>query len=116
MEKAGGEVQNQKNVPHAVGTIDVKHIVMKKPKKSGSDYYNYKGFFFLVLLALVDAEHRFLWIDCVSSGSCSDAQIFNGGDSREKIKDDSLGLLAPEPLEREGQTCTTSCRVTAPLP
>ena len=51
------------NVSHAVATIDRKHIPMKKQKETGSDYYNYKGFFSLVLLV-----HRFLWIDCGSSG------------------------------------------------
>ena len=65
------------NVPHAVGAIDGKHITMKKPKKLGSVDYNYKSFFSLVFLTLVDAEYRFLSIDCGSSCSCSDTQIFN---------------------------------------
>ena len=68
---------------------------MQKPKKSGSDYYNYKGFFSLVLLVLVDAEYRFLWIDCGSNGSSPEAQIFNKSDLREKIEDGTLGLPAP---------------------
>ena len=34
----------------------------------------------------------------MSSGSSSDAQIFNRGDLSEKIEDGSLALLAPEPL------------------
>ena len=76
---------------------------MKKLKKPGSDYYNYKGFFFLVLLALVDPEYRFLSTDCGSSGSFSDAQIFNRSLLREKIEDDSLGLPAPEPLGKGEQ-------------
>ena len=75
---------------HAVGAIDGKNIAMKKPKKTGSDYYNYRGFFSIVPLALVDAEYKFLWIDCGSSGSCSDAQIFYRGDLRAKIEDGSL--------------------------
>ena len=87
-------------------TLDGNHIAMKKPKISRSDWYNYKGFFSLGTLALVDTEYRFLWIDCGSSGSSSDAQIFNRGDLREKIEDGTLGLLAPEPLGEEGQTCT----------
>ena len=90
------------NAPHAVGTIDRKHIKMKKPRKSGSDYYNYKSFISLVLLASVDIEYRFLQIDCGSSGSCSDTQIFNRSNLREKIEDGSLGLPAPEPLGEGG--------------
>ena len=71
---------------------------MKKPKKTGSDHYNDKGFFSLVLLALVIAEYRLIWADDESSGSSSDAQIFNCSKRRKNIKDDTLGPLPPEPL------------------
>ena len=57
------------NVQYALGALDGKHICMKKPKKSGSKYYNDKGYFALVLLALVNAEYRLLRIDVGSSGS-----------------------------------------------
>ena len=82
------------NVPHA---LDGKHITMKKPKKSGSDYYNYKGFFSLLLLALLDAEYRFLWVNVGSRGFSSVAQIFNRSDLREKIEDCSCSLELPPP-------------------
>ena len=88
--------------PHPVGALDGKHIAMKKPKKSGSEYYNHKGFFSLVLLALVDTEYKFFWVNVGSSGSLSDAQIFNQSKLREKIKDGILGLLPTEPLGEVG--------------
>ena len=93
--------RNRWNVPHAVGALDGKHIAIKKPKKSGSEYVNYKGYFSLVLLALVDADYKFLWVNAGASGSSSDAQIFNCS-KLKRIENRTLGLPPPEPLGHGG--------------
>ena len=90
--------RNRWNVPHAVGALDGKHIAIKKPKKSGSEYFNYKGYFSLVLLALVDADYKFLWVNAGDSGSSSDAQIFNRSKLKRRIENETLGLPPPETL------------------
>ena len=78
-------VRNRWNVPYAVGALDGKHIAIKKPKKSSSEYFNYKGYFSLVHLALVDADCKFLWVNVGATGSSSDAQIFNCSKLKRKI-------------------------------
>ena len=88
--------RNRWNVPHAVSAIDGKHIAIKKPKKSGSEYFNYKGYFTLVLLALVDAYYKFLWVNVGASGSSSDAQIFNHSKLKRRIENGRLGLPPPK--------------------
>ena len=47
------------NFPNSFGAATGKHIVILKPKHSGSDFYNYKGF----LSAFVDYDYRFLAAD-----------------------------------------------------
>ena len=80
--------RNRWNAPHAVGALEGKHIAIKKPKKSGREYFNYKGYFSLLLLALVDADHKFLWVNVGASGLSSDAQIFNRSKLKRRIEEE----------------------------
>ena len=41
---------------HCCGTFDSKHIAIRKPLGSGNTFFNYKGFFSVVLLAVVDGD------------------------------------------------------------
>ena len=73
-------------------------VALKKPKNSGALYHNYKGFFSIVLLALVDGQYKFRWVDVGTAGSCSDAQIFNASQLKRRIEDGRIGFPDPAPI------------------
>eukprot|EP00057_Strongylocentrotus_purpuratus_P004884 XP_003729692.1 PREDICTED: uncharacterized protein LOC764491 [Strongylocentrotus purpuratus] len=78
-----------------------KHIHLQKPNKSGRLYFNYKQFFSVVLMALVDSKYQFMWIDVGGVGHQSDAQIYNNSELKECIEAGTLGIPDPAPLPHD---------------
>lgn len=72
---------------------------IQAPPNEGSYYYNYKGFHSIVLLALVDANYNFIYVDCGGNGRISDGGIYKNSSLYKAINDNNmLNFPAPTPL------------------
>ena len=92
------------NFPHTIGAIDGKHVACKAPPKTGSEYYNYMGFFSIILLTMVSSDYKFLWADVSGNGSASDAQMFNHSELKEGLENNNItGWPRPDPLPNDTQ-------------
>jgi hypothetical protein len=90
---------------HALGAIDGKHVRIKKPANSGSLYYNYKGYFSIILMALVDSNYKFMWVEVGANGASSDCQIFNDSQLKQRLDEDRLHLPAAYNLRGDNRPC-----------
>lgn len=91
------------NFHHCCGCIDGKHVRIQAPPNSGSQYYNYKGFYSIIMLALVDANYKFMYVDVGSYGADSDAGVFRHCGLFHALEQDKAGLPLSEPLP-DGET------------
>lgn len=96
--KIAEEYESQWNFPHCLGSMDGKHVVIQAPFNSGSEFFNYKQTFSIVLFALVDADYNFLFIDTGCQGRISDGGVFKDSALGKKMKRGDLFLPEPTPL------------------
>jgi len=72
-------------IPNMIGIIDSSHIPIKAPHLFPVDYFNRKGFYSIVLQAVVDHKKKFLDI-CVSwPGSTHNSRILTNSNLYNKF-------------------------------
>ena len=64
------------NFLNCIGEMDGKYVQLQCPFNSGSYHFNYKSSFSIVLLAVVDADYKFLYVDVGCNGRISDDGVF----------------------------------------
>ncbi|CAN7974563.1 unnamed protein product [Ixodes persulcatus] len=84
--------------PNCIGALDGKHIRITCPQESGSYYYNYKMYYSIVLMALVDADLKAISVHAGVNGRCNDATAFRSSSLFEKLADPSCNFPPPQPL------------------
>ncbi|KAF2892454.1 hypothetical protein ILUMI_13719 [Ignelater luminosus] len=68
------------NFPNCLGVLDRRHIKFRPSHSSGSYFFNYKGNHSIVLLGLIDAQYKFLYVNVEVN-----CRINNGGVFRERF-------------------------------
>ena len=76
--------------PQAVGAIDGSHIPIIRPEESGSDYYNRKGYYSILVQGLVDHRGIFLDVNIGWPGKVHDARVFVNSSLYKKGMNSSL--------------------------
>ncbi|KAM7287660.1 hypothetical protein ISCGN_031351 [Ixodes scapularis] len=82
------------NFPNCVGAIDGKHITVEA---RGSATFNCKKTHSIILLALIDAQYKFVMVDIGDFGSWNDSAVFRSCPIGQNMTSGILQL--PEPQE-----------------
>ena len=61
--RTADEFYERTNFPNCIGVVDGKHIRIRKPNESGSQFFNYKNFFSAVLMAVANADYFFISVE-----------------------------------------------------
>jgi hypothetical protein len=82
--------QDRSQFPHCLGAVDGKHVRLTTP--IGSMFYNYKGYSSIVLMAVADANYRFIYVDIGGYGKDNDSAIWQRTDLWKAVINGEAGL------------------------
>lgn len=92
------------NFPNCLGAVDGKHVRIQCPPNSGSQCFNFKKFYSLILLAICDAQYIFTAIDVGAYGREGDSTVFKDSNFYNRMKSGQLDMPEEQPLLSEDGT------------
>ena len=84
--------------PNCIGAANGKHVTILQLSNSGSEFYNYKGFFSIVFLAIVDYNYKFIFADVGCQGRISDGGVYRNSFFYKATQENLLDLPPDKPL------------------
>ena len=87
--------QSRWNFQNCLGAIGGKHIQIRPPSSMGSEYFNCKKTFSIILLVIAGPNYECIYADVGSNGRMNDSGVWNSSDLHRKIEDDDLSILSP---------------------
>ncbi|XP_047521177.1 protein ALP1-like isoform X2 [Pieris napi] len=92
------DFEGRAHFPHCLGAVDGKHIRIENFPNSGSMNLNYKGYFSIVLMAVVDSNYKFIFVDIGSYGKDCDSAIFQRTQFYKLLSEGRLQIPPPSLL------------------
>ena len=84
--------------PMCIGVMDGKQMMIWASPNAESEYYNYKGFYSIVLLAVCDAQYCFRFVHIGDTGGHSDGGVFANSNFGKQLLSNQLGIPPSECL------------------
>ena len=86
--------------PHSIAAIDGKHVIIKRPISRSSEFWNFKGFHSIVLMAMVTYDYKFLFANVGCQGRISDGAVWANCEFSKKMASSDIIFPSPKPLAK----------------
>ena len=101
--RTANEFYYRTNFPNCIGAVDGKQIRIRNPNESGSQFFNYKNFFSMVLMAVADADYHIISIEVGAYASSSDSNVFKNSTFGKLLQSNKLNIPEPRVLPSDAE-------------
>ncbi|CAH1980294.1 unnamed protein product [Acanthoscelides obtectus] len=105
-KKCAEEFENRWGFPNCIGSVDGKHVTVKRPNNSGSNYWCYLHKYSIVLMAIVGPDYKFICVDIGGFGKNSDGGIFETSNMGKRFEQNLSSVPAPRFLPGQNEICS----------